>query len=137
MLLEEGWAPDALREALHDERSVVEHRQQERRHAHVIAQQLALGDARRRPEHAGQVRHVEDTAVAEIERAVAPGGLDGGEPFDEATQLGIARQSQGLGRIPSPSACRRTRRPRVAALDKDDPPVAGGARAIGRVGALG
>ena len=62
-LLVERGPVDAVRKPLHHQRPVVDAGQQERRRLHVVADQLALGDAELRPEHLRQIRDAQRVAV--------------------------------------------------------------------------
>ena len=75
-MLVERLAVDAVREPLHHERPVGEHRRMTRRHPRVVAEQIALGELQRRPEHLAQVGDGQRVAAGQLEGAVLAAVLE-------------------------------------------------------------
>ena len=62
---------DTVRKPFHHQRSIFDDRQQQRRNAGVVAQQVALGVWPGRPEDFLQIRNVERVAIGQFQLAVS------------------------------------------------------------------
>jgi len=70
-VLVERLCVDAVGVALHHQRTIGDDREEVRRDADVVAEQVALGQLQRGPEDLAEVRHLEPVAAGELEDAVA------------------------------------------------------------------
>ena len=112
-VLVEGVPVDAVGQALHDQRPIAHHRQQERRDLEVVAEQIALGEPQLGPQRLVQIPELERAAVRAAPACRCPRNqrLERGEICAGfARQLGIGRRRR--------RAAASARRPGVTALGR-------------------
>ena len=112
-VLVERLAGDAVRIALHDQRPIGQHRQDHRRHPHVMTEQVAFRQLQLGPEALAQIGDVEAMAARQVERPAAAAILDGIELIEQLPD-GCLRQRRLRRAIRGFAAGRR--RPRDGRL---------------------
>ncbi len=92
-VLVERRAGDAVREALHHERTIGHGRQDERRDARVVAHQIALGQLQLRPEQLVQVGDLQRVAVGQGQHAILPRSLQCRQLIDARSTFVVRRSA--------------------------------------------
>ena len=88
LLIELHAVVDAVGKALHDERTIGDDRQDERRDGRVVAQQVALGQLELRPERLGEVGDPDSAAIGQGDRPVAARVFELAQLVDDGLHLG-------------------------------------------------